>query len=312
MSRLVLSKSEIISAIENQSSKSRAQVAACYMSWMKGIVTDPKWILIPMDDHMVHRGDGVFEAIKFVNKKPYLLKSHLSRLQNSAQQLSIKAVQHFESIEELINETLEVSGLTDGLIRIFLSRGSGSYTTNPYDPENSELTIAVMELKPPKSIQYEQGVHVGISKVSPKESFWAQVKSCNYLPNVMMKKEAVDLGLDYTIGVTESGEITESSTENLILVDSHGLLCRPKKDRILRGCTMIRTFELALENRVTETFEKALTVQDLAGAKEVMMVGTTLDVLPVTQFDGKKIGTGHVGPVAQKLLKLIKLDQTSN
>lgn len=312
MSRLVLSKSEIISAIEGQSVRSRAQVSACYISWMKGIVTDPKWILIPMDDHMVHRGDGVFEAIKFVDKKPYLLRPHLSRLQNSAKQLSFKAAHHLENIEELIKETLEVSGLESGLIRLFLSRGSGSYTTNPYDPENSELVIAVMELKPPKPSHYEEGVSVGISKVSPKESFWAQVKSCNYLPNVMMKKEAVDLGLDYMIGVTETGELTESSTENLILVDAHGLLCRPKKDRILRGCTMIRAFELASENRVAETFEKALTVQDLISAKEVMMVGTTLDVLPVTKFEGKKIGSGHVGPVAQKLLKLIKLDQTSN
>jgi len=312
LSRAVLSKSEIISQIEQQSVASRADVKACYISWMKGIVTDPKWMLIPLDDHMVHRGDGIFEAIKFINKKPYLLEQHLERLRFSAKSLSFDLTKLDEDIAEIVKVTLEASGLENGLIRMFISRGSGSFSPNPYDPLKPELMIAVLKLQPPSPLFYENGVKLGISKVFPKESFWAQIKSCNYLPNVLMKKEAIDRKLDFVIGQTEMGELTESSTENFMIVDQKGLLVRPLKDRILRGCTMVRAFELAQKHHIAETFERALTLKDLLSAKEIMMAGTTLDILPVTEVEGQKINQGLVGPIAKKLNELILKDQTSN
>lgn len=312
MSRAVLSKSEIISRIEGQNLTQRADVKACYMSWLNGIVTDPRWMLIPHDDHMVHRGDGIFEAIKFINQKPYLLKEHLQRLQFSADQLSFDLSKLDEDIEEIVKVTLEQSNLENGLIRLFISRGTGSYSPNPYDPSKPELTVAVMKLQPPQEKLYQKGAKIGISTVGPKEPFWAQIKSCNYLPNVLMKKEAIDRGLDFVVGVNEQGHLTESSTENFLIVDAKGLLVRPLKNQILKGCTMMRSFELAQKHHVAQTFERVLTLEDLKTAKEVMMAGTTIDILPVTQLDSKTIGDGHVGPIAQKLLELLLKDQTSN
>ena len=312
MSRAVLSKSEIISRVELQPMAIRADVKACYMSWLQGIVTDPRWMLIPHDDHMVHRGDGIFEAIKFINKKPYLLDQHLQRLQFSAESLHFDLSKIDDDIAEIVKVTLEASGLDNGLIRLFVSRGSGSYSPNPYDPRKPELTVAVMHLLPPSEKLYSQGGKLGLSTVSPKESFWAQIKSCNYLPNVLMKKEAVDRKLDFVIGATEAGQLTESSTENFIIVDQKGLLVRPTRDRILKGCTMMRAFELAQKNHVAQTFERDLTVDDLKQAREIMMAGTTLDILPITEFESKRVGDGQVGPVAKKLLELMLKDQTSN
>jgi branched-subunit amino acid aminotransferase/4-amino-4-deoxychorismate lyase len=309
MSRQVLSEEEVIHKLREGSPRPRASIGACYLSWLDGIVTDSKWMLIGLDDHIVHRGDGVFEAIKFIRRKPYLLDSHLERMKNSAEKISLKFSNYINELPNLIQQVIEVSRLENGLIRIFLSRGTGSFSTNPYDPEGTELAVVAMALTPPKAELFELGASVGLSRVQPKDSFWSQIKSCNYLPNVMMKKEAVDRKLDFVVAMTEAGGLTESSTENIILVDSHGLLCRPHQDRILRGCTMIRTFELARKFHITETFERFLTVKDIKEAREVMMVGTTLDVLPITQFEGQKIADGRVGPVARRLLELLRQDQ---
>lgn len=310
MSRHVLSEEQVIQRLKmGNSTQKRASVRACYMSWLEGIVTDSKWMLIALDDHMVHRGDGVFEAIKFINKKPYLGPEHLQRMKSSAEKISLDLSRYYKDLPAIIDDVIEASRLENGLIRIFLSRGPGSFSPNPYDSAKSELSVVAMELSSPQQELYEKGARIAISRIQPKETFWAQIKSCNYLPNVMMKKEAVDRKLDFVVGLTEAGGVTESSTENLILVDSHGLLVRPHQDRILRGCTMIRIFELARKHHIAETFERFLTVKDIKEAREIMMVGTTIDVLPVTEFDGAKVGNGHVGPMARRLLQSLHEDQ---
>lgn len=308
MSRTVLSAAQVLEHILSQKIETSA-AKACYLSWFGGIVTDPRLMLIPLDDHMVHRGDGVFEAIKFKNKKPYLLEPHLKRLQDSAGAISLSIPGGLDEVENRVRDVVEVSGLNDGLIRIFVSRGGGSFSTNPYDCKIQGLAVAAMELKTPAAEKYQKGVKVGRSEIHPKPDQWSRIKSCNYLPNVMMKKESVDRGLDFTVSFSEDGYLCESSTENMIIVDAHGLICRPKLARILKGCTMTRVFELAQKHHVGQTFERDISEDDLKKAKEVMMVGTTLDVLPVTQYEGQKIGTGAVGPIALKLQELLLKDQ---
>ncbi len=310
MSRPVLAADELLKRILSQEVEARSSYRACYLGWAEAFVTDPRLMLLSLDDHMVHRGDGVFEAIKVVHQKPYLLKEHLDRLKVSADFISLKLPVDLQTLSQLVQETLEVSGLQESIIRIFISRGSGSFSPNPYDCKKSGLFIVATEYKPIAQEKYLKGVRIGKSQVMPKSSFWARIKSCNYLPNVMMKKESVDRGLDFTVSFDESGNLAESSTENMIVVDQKGRLCRPYLNRILKGCTMTRVMELASQYQVlSSVVEDHLTEEDVIRAREVMMVGTTLDVLPVTEFEGKKIGNGQVGPLAQKLHQLLLNDQ---
>lgn len=280
------------------------------MSWVDGFVTDPRLMMIGLDDHMVHRGDGIFEALKVLNGKPYLLKEHLERLQRSAEFVSLNLPVKLQELGELVVETLKVSGLDSAIMRIFVSRGVGSFSPNPYDCKKSGLAIVATELKPVSEEKYLRGVKIGKSRVQPKPSFWAQIKSCNYLPNVLMKKESVDRGLDFTVSFDEKDFLAESSTENIIIVDQEGRLCRPYLERILKGCTMTRVMELAkAQNILSTVVEEHISESDLLSAREVMMVGTTLDVLPVTEYEGTKIGDGEVGPIASKLLQVLLQDQ---
>lgn len=310
MSRSVLAADEFLKRILNQEVGTRSSYKACYLSAVEGIVTDPRLMLIGLDDHMVHRGDGIFEALKVVNRKPYLLKEHLERLQRSAEFLSMNLLWSINELSDIVKETLEVSQLDMAIMRIFASRGTGSFSPNPYDCKKMGLAVVATEFKSVTADKYQTGVKIGKSEIEPKPAFWSKIKSCNYLPNVLMKKESVDRNLDFTVGFDEEGYLTESSTENIIIVDKNGRLCRPYLDRILKGCTMTRVMDLAKAKKIIpEVIETQIKDQDIFEAKEVMMVGTTLDVLPVTEFEGQKIGHGLVGPVAQKLNELLIQDQ---
>lgn len=308
----VLSPSDVQSQLLKKQYSAQSTYLAMYNSWLGGIVKDPGMMLVPVDDHLVHRGDGVFEAIKVVDGQIFLLNEHLARLESSAGQIGLSLPHSLEDMKKIILETVKVSGARHAVLRLYVSRGPGYFTTNPYDSVSSQMYLVVTSLTSLSDEKYLKGVRIGKSQVPPKEPWLARIKTCNYLPNVLMKKESVDRKIDFTIGVDGEGFLTEGSTENIVMIDSQKNLLRPKLRQILKGTTMIRTFELAeqlvADGSLKSIQEKDLTEQDLLGASEVMMIGTTLDVLPVCEYEGQQIGGGKQGPLAFKLLQLLRED----
>lgn len=308
MALKVLSQSDWLEA---QKRPENTQYLAMYSSLWQGVVTDPQLMVLPIDDHIVHRGDGVFEAIKVMQGRPYLLDAHLDRLEKSAQLISLPMPFEREQVKAIISDLCELTQTPDLMLRLYVSRGPGGFSTNPYECPQSALYLVATRFNAFAAEKYEQGVRIGRSEYRPKDAFFARIKSCNYLLNVLMKKESVDRNLDFTVGYSVEGFLTESSTENIVVLDREGCLCRPRLHQILRGTTMMRLFEMAEEfvgQEIAGVQERDLTEQDILEAREVMMVGTTLDVLPVVQYEGQNIGSGKVGPVAQKLLARLQKD----
>lgn len=308
----ILKNEECLKAWQELNHPAQKTYFAFYSSVLRGVTTNPAFMSVPIDDHLVHRGDGVFEALKCLNGGVFLWNAHKERLIKSAAGLGLKVP---SQLDEAVQATVKASGQKDCIIRIFLSRGPGHFSTNPYDSIGEQLYVVVTKWQPLASEKYSKGVSVGRSLIPPKEAWLAQIKTCNYLPNVMMKKEAVDRKLDFTLGFDSSGYLTEGSTENLVVLTKNNELARPRYKQILKGTTMGRTFSLA-ENLVKAgdikaCVEKDLKEDDLIHAREVMMIGTTLDVLPVTSYEGKSIGNGQVGEISKKLLKLLQQDQIS-
>lgn len=301
----ILDSETFMQNLKSRSNPFWPQYRAYFSSWLGGITQDPGLMLLPMDDHMVHRGDGVFEALKAIDRKIFLMKEHLERLALSAGKIGIDLPYSLPEIQEIILQTLRVANQDNVLIRLFISRGPGGYTTNPYDSVGSQMYLTITDLKPLKTECYQNGMRIGRSRIPLKEHWMAQVKSCNYLPNVMMKKEALDRNLDFTIGFDSSGYVAESSTENIVIVDESGTLVKPPFDQILKGTTMLRVFELA-RSAGMKTHQRLWNEEELKKAQEVMMIGTTLDVLPVVEYEGHPIGNGKVGTIAKKLLSLLQ------
>jgi 4-amino-4-deoxychorismate lyase len=289
---------------------------AMFSSLLGGIVTDPELMLIPIDDHMVHRGDGVFEAIKCTHNRIYALDEHLERLEKSAEQISLKLPFSRAEIKKLCCDTTRIGlnyARTDSaMLRLFVSRGPGSFTPNPYESLGSQLYLVITPWKAVAEEKYQSGVKTITSKLEVKSSMYAQIKSCNYLPNVLLKKESVDKAVDYAIGIDEAGRVAEGPTENFAIVSQSGVLLAPSFERTLKGITLRRVFEFCpLVSELQGYRIEKLSLEDVMLAKEAFMVGTTLDVLPVTSIDGTPVNTsGEVGPIAKKLRELFLKDQS--
>lgn len=275
---------------------------AHYSSYWNAICTDPKLLLIPVDDHMVHRGDGVFEAFRLIENRFYLLTQHLDRLRASATAIGLSVPWTNKEFETILKTLVQTTQSPNLIFRLFVSRGSGSFSTNPYDCASPQLTIVACQFKPLPEEKYLDGASIGRSQFLQKPEPFAGIKSCNYLPNVLMKKEAVDRGLDFVIAFNDQSLVTESSTENILLLSQDHELLHPPFGSILRGTTLCRCLELAAKHLNLRARATSIDEPMLKKAKEVFMTGTTLDLLPVARYEEQTYTLGAIGKTLRQLL----------
>jgi branched-subunit amino acid aminotransferase/4-amino-4-deoxychorismate lyase len=286
---------------------------AMYSSWWDAVTTDPNLMVVPVDDHMVHRGDGLFETCKCVDGAVYNLDAHLARLEGGAKAIALPMPWSREDIRGIIGEVLRAGGQRDALVRVFVSRGPGGHSANPYECPRPLLMVLSIRLPAPFMELHPAGAKVGVSGVPAKEGLFAQVKSVNYLPNVLMKKQAVDAGVDFMLGFDKNGHMTELPTENFGIVTAGRVLRVPRPDHILLGTTMLRVLALAREKLVPAGVlagveEADVPRAELEQAAEMLVFGTTPHVTAVTEFAGRPVGDGRPGPVWRELSRVFEED----
>ncbi|MDR1314569.1 MAG: aminotransferase class IV [Deltaproteobacteria bacterium] len=283
-----------------------------YSSVWQAFSTTPELWSLPPDDHMAHRGDGVFESLKCVGGRAYCLNEHLERLKASAAALGIGLPHDFADTLPLLKAAWRLGGADDFTCRICVSRGPGSFTVNPYDSTGPEYYMITLRLNRPGPEVYEKGVSV-VSAPFPAKSEFAGIKSCDYLHNVLVKKFAKDSGADYAVSFDSEGFLTEGPTENIAVVTKSGELVAPAWNRILKGVTLSRTMARAQE-LLADGSLKAVRNEDVRKdglwdvMEEAFLTTTSFDVLPVTLWDGKPVGSGKPGPVARRLLGLVSAE----
>lgn len=291
------------------------QYFAFYSSVVDGWVTDPALMQVPVDDHLVHRGDGVFETAKFLDRGIYNLEAHLDRLFDSAGQIDMHVPFSRDQIRERVLDTCRAANREVGAIRILLSRGTGGMGVNPYECPTPHLYILVYRLAPSFMEIHPAGATACTSRFSVKFDFLARVKSCNYLLNALMRKEAADRGVDFVFSFDERNHLAEGPTESVGLLTRDGVLRVPEPDRILPGTTMDRVLELAAARRGEgqAQIERApMERSEVSAARELFIFGTTTDVTSVVRFDDRPIGDGRPGPLAAALRERLLEDILQN
>ena len=306
----ILSQSEIQNNLKRQSEKIKSVYYGVYSSWHGGLITEKDLMLVPIDDHLVHRGDGVFEAIKIFNGKPYLLDQHLNRLLKSAQFLKLPLPFPKDWMLKAIPTCIELLKLPKlSMLRIFVSRGPGDFSVNPRSTVGSQLYMVFTDAQEITDTKRELGMKIGFAKTPAKESWIAPYKTCNYIQNVFLKGEALDNGWDFAIAHNQ-GIVSESATENLFWIAKDGFIEHPPQSSILTGTVMARAIQLAEEKLGIKTRESTIRIEELNQQSEIMMAGTTLDILPVTQIDGYPFSPRKWNDsVAKKLNELVQNDQ---
>ncbi len=312
----LLTQSEVFTAIKKSLDQKNRNYLSMYSSFFGGIVTDPALMLLPMDDHMVHRGDGVFEALRCIEGFLYDADAHLKRLARSAEGISLKLPMSLEQIKMTVLETIRASLSPNGTIRIFISRGPGDFSPNPYSTIGSQLYVIYTATAPYRDSLYTEGASLGLSVHLAKPRPYCNIKSCNYLTNVLMKKEAVDRGLDFVIAQTKDGELTESSTENVALVTKDNVLLAPPFEDMLRGTTLERVLSLASTNLskagLKDAKQQPLRIQDFERAEAALIIGTTMGIMPVKSFESITYKAPKDLSWLKPLSELFKLDIQTN
>lgn len=311
-----ISKTNIFEILKGKKWPWQEKYLVMYSSLWGGFTRDPDLMVIPVDDHLVHRGDGVFDSMRCVKGAIYQLDRHMLRLERSAKAIGIELPIGIEELKELVIFITKKGEEEDSIIRVTISRGPGGFSANPYECFGPQIYINVIKYTPPPNYYYEKGVSLITSQYPQKDPFFAKIKSCNYLLNVLMKKEAIDKGADYAVGVDKEGCITEGSTENIAILSRDMYLLFPPFDTVLTGTTALRIKELAMElvfkGVIKGAEETKVHQSQLYEAKEVFLTGTSINIVPVTSCDNKKISDGRPGEIFQSLKKMLENDMSNN
>ncbi len=301
----VLDTDQYFNKIKNTPKAGENNILAFYNSHIKAICENPRLCLVPLDDHMVHRGDGVFEALAHNNGSFFLLSEHLERLKISAEKIGISLPCSLDELRKIIAQVALAGKVKKSVIRIFVGRGVGSFGVNPKDCKESSLYVICTVFTGYGEHVYIDGVKALTSSYRAKEEYLATVKSLNYLPNVLMKKEALDKGYDLPLVFDEHDILTEGTTENIIIVDQNDNILIPSFKRALKGTTVNLLADLLIKNGHSVLKDQAIKKAEIFQAKEVIAIGTTTQAVPIINVDGKEIANGKVGDMAKLARKLI-------
>ena len=312
----VLDEAGVLASLRALRARQPVQFDAFYSSQFGGIVTDPALMVLPFDDHMVHRGHGIFDTAAIVGGRIYDLEAHLDRFLGSAERSRLTLAGSRAEMRDIIVNTTAASGRRDGAIRYWLSSGPGSLELSPAAGAAPGFFVMVFAGLSYPTRWYTEGLTVMTTTYPIKPPLYAITKATNYLPNVLMQMEAKAAGLDNGVFIDDLGFVGESSNMNVAFVMHDGVLRHPKFERVLPGCTSLRVLELAprLVGRGVLTGVEVCDIpaDDARNAREMLLLGSSVKVAPIVAWDGRPIGDGTPGPAAAALLALLEEDMRSS
>ena len=272
--------------------------------FLDGSFVDAADAKVSVFDHGLLYGDGVFEGIRLYQKNIFRLDAHLERLEYSAKAIALKLPWTRTQIAEWTCETCRQNGLTDGYIRLVVTRGVGNLGLSPKRcPKPTIFIIAdKIALYPPEL--YVSGLDV-ITVPTRRMNAAAlppAVKSLNYLNNIMAKIEAENLGYQEAILLNDEGFVAECTGDNIFALFKGELLTPKASSGALRGITRDAVIDIAAELKMPVR-ELDLTRYDLWIADELFLTGTAAEVIPVVKLDGREIGTGKPGPLTARFIE---------
>mgnify|MGYP000923473010 FL=1 len=255
---------------------------------------------VELEDRGYQFGDGIYEATHIYNGKCFALERHLARCRRSLRELRIPVTYMDEELTAIHNDIIEKSGIKDGSIYFQITRGIAKRTHYFPDKVVPLLSMTIRKGKPNVKNQKE-----GIRCMFFEDIRWLRcdIKTINLLGNVLAKQAGHEKGLQGTIQYRkDTNLVTEGSSSNFFIVKDGVIWTHPISNLILKGVTRSILVEEIIPKLGYTIVEKAFSPEFALTADEAFATSTSLEVTPVIEIDGKKIGDGKPGPVAASLL----------
>ena len=262
---------------------------------------------ISVFDHGLLYGDGVFEGIRIYNGRIFKIEEHLVRLYESARSICLNIPLTFAEMEKAALDTVAANGLRDGYIRLVVTRGVGSLGLNPYQcPKASVFIIAgTISLYPAEKYAVGLTMITCATRRPAPAALSPQIKSLNYLNNVMAKIEAIQGGGEEGIMLNEQGYVAECTGDNVFVVKRGEVFTPPVSAGGLDGITRRIVMGLLKEMDVP-CHEVNMTRHDIFTADECFLTGTAAEVIAAVELDRRMIGNGKPGALTNKLIERFK------
>jgi len=263
---------------------------------------------VPLNNAMVHiedRGfqfaDGVYEVAICIQGRFFLLREHMDRLERSCRAIRLQLPVTLSELEELVHEIYRRNQLQDAMIYIQVTRGVAPRSHG--FPEHSDSSLIITQRPLPRPD--EQKCRDGVSGITLTDFRWkhCEIKSIALLASIMGKQQAKENGAEEAFWLDHEGHVLEGCSTNIFAVVAGTLVTHPLDHQILAGITRDLAIKLAIKDGI-QVEERPWRVSE-PDISECLMSSSTNAILPVVQMDGKPIGSGAPGPVANQLRGLI-------
>ena len=270
--------------------------------WIDGELLDGAHARIPITDHGVLYGDGIFEGMRATQGRIFKLDAHLARLSHGARALHLALPGGLPALRAVAEQTLAAFGDPDAYVRLIVTRGDGALGVDPTTCPRPRVICLADRI----ALFSEEKRRAGLALITSSwrrpasDGLDPRIKSLNYLNNVMAKGEAKRQGADDALLLNAHGHVAEASVANVFVVQRGALLTPPTTDGCLDGITRASVLECARTLGIP-CVERTLGRMDLFAADEVFLTGTAAEVVPVVKVDGRVIGAGKPGPMTRQL-----------
>lgn len=270
--------------------------------YLNGDLVPRERATVSVFDHGLLYGDGVFEGIRAYSGNVFRLQQHIDRLFRSARALMLEIPVSADQLSDAVLATLRANGLEDSYVRVVVTRGEGDLGLDPRKCSRPSLIIIADRIAVYPPHLYENGLEVitlSTRRNSP-QSLDPNIKSLNYLNNILGKIECIRAGVQEGLMLNLQGYVAEATADNIFLVRGGELITPPVSAGILDGITRGAVMELARARGIAVK-EILFSLYDVYNSEECFLTGTGAEVIPVVNVDGRVIGGGKPGPVTRQL-----------
>ena len=273
--------------------------------WIDGKMLPEEEAKIGVLDHGLLYGDGCFEGIRVYNGRIFKLQSHLERMWQSAERIRLDLPFTHEVIAAAVRETVEVNGIVDGYVRLVFTRGVGTLGLHPFLCPKPTVFVIADTIKLYPAELYTDGMKIIVAERPriPREFLDPQIKSLNYLNNILAKIEAIDAGVLEALMLNVDGWVSECTGDNIFVIKDGHLATPPVDAGILDGITRRFVMNELCPALGLPVEERMMRLEEVLEADEVFLTGTAAEVIGVSQVGDHVIGGGAVGSITTRLVE---------
>jgi branched-chain amino acid aminotransferase len=270
--------------------------------WIDGEIVDGAEARIPVTDHGLLYGDGIFEGIRVYRNRVFRLDAHMKRFEAGARGIALDLPGGIAAAREVVLATVRAFGAEEAYVRLIATRGEGSLGVDPTTCPKPRLICLVdhVRIYPPDKLASGLDLVTSSLRRPSPDVLDPRIKSLNYLNNVLAKLEARQRGADEALMLNAQGMVAETSVANVFVVRDGVLLTPPAVDGALEGITRATVMELAATLGIPVR-EQTMSRFDFFAAEEAFLTGSGAGIVPIRSLDQRSIGAGRPGPVFEKV-----------